>query len=399
MQKQGRFTVELISFSLIRGVIDTSQRMIFAFLPVFARGLGVNLEEIALIVSLRYALGIIAPYLGQYTENRGTKKAMLLGLLIFVVGFAIFSVKPIYSMFCVALLLAILGKMLFNPAMQTYIGTKADQNRRGFAMSIPEIGWSGASIIGIPIAGLIIARYGWTAPFPWLVVLGLLAILGLFWWLPTVHLSPVTVPSMINSIKYLLKRSSSIVILLVCLLMAMSSATVVIIYSSQMESAFDLQVTALGITSFFLGMAELGGESLSAVLTDRLKPGIAVCIGIGMNMVVAVLMPRIGNTLIGAIIGLSSFFLSSEFFVVGILPMIVSMTPEAKVTALSFRITVHQAGVAIGTAIGPWLFRQGWDLNFYVSALLDFVALLLIFIVTQRAIWSKFKSLLRTTEG
>ena len=394
MHKQGRFTVELISFSVIRAVIDTSQRMIFSFLPIFARGLRVNLDEIALIISSRYALGIIAPYLGKYAEARGTKKAMLLGLLLFVVGFTLVSVEPIYVMFCVALLFAVLGRMLFIPAMQAYIGVKADHNRRGFAMSIPEIGWSGASIIGIPITGLIIARYGWTSPFPWLAALGLLAMLGLFWRLPVMQRSPATVPSMINKFRYLLTRSSTIVILIACLLMAISSANIVIIYSSHMESMFDLQVTSLGITAFFLGMAELGGESLAAVLTDRLKPGVAVCIGIGVNMMVAALMPIIGGTLLGAVIGLSLFFLSSELFMVGILPMLVNLTPEAEITVLSLKISVSQGGVAIGIAIGPWLFRQGWDINFYATAILDFVALLLMFLFTQRFVWSKFKNLI-----
>jgi len=398
MQKHGGFTAELISFSLIRGIIDTSQRMIIAFLPIFARGLGVTLEEIALIISSRYALGIIAPYLGMYSENHGTKKAMVLGLLLIVIGFASFSIKPIYPMFCIALLLAILGRMLFSPAMQTYISVKVDQSRQGLAMSIPEIGWSGASIIGLPIIGLIIDRYGWTAPFPLLAILVLLAILGLYWLLPPIYHSSRTGPSMVDSIKYILKKSSPILILLGCLLMAISSATIAIIYSVQMESAFDFQVTALGIISFFLGLSEFCGEGLSAVLTDRLRPGIAVCIGIGINMIVAVLMPKIGVTVLGATIGLCFFFLSSEFFMVGILPMIVNMTPEVKITSLSLRITVHQGGVAIGTAIGPWLFRKGWSTNFYAAAVLDLFALFLIFLVTQRVLLSKIMCLLRSRE-
>jgi len=394
MHKHGRFTFELISFSVIRAVIDTSHRMIFSFLPIFARGLQVNLEGMALIISSRYALGIFAPYIGQYAEARGTKKAMLLGLLLFIIGFTLVSIKPIIIMFCIALLFAILGRMLFIPAMQGYISANADHSQRGFAMSIPEIGWSGASIIGIPITGLIITRYGWVSPFPWLAALGLLAMLGLFWWLPSAQRSPSIVPSMFNKIRHLLTKTSTILILISCLLMAISSANINIIYSTHIENVYNLHITALGITAFFLGLAELGGESLAAILIDRFKPGVAVCIGIGVNMMVAVLMPKIGGTLPGAVIGLSLIFLSSEFFMVGILPLLVNITPKAEITALSLRITINQGGVAIGTAIGPWLFRQGWNINFYATAILDFVALLLMFLFTQRFIWSKVKNLI-----
>jgi MFS transporter, DHA1 family, inner membrane transport protein len=145
-----------------------------------------------------------------------------------------------------------------------------------------------------------------------------------------------------------------------------------------------LRIAALGLTSLYLGLAELGGEGLSAFLSDKFKPGVAVSISIGLNMVVALLMPVIGDTLTGAIIGLSLIFLSSEFFVVGILPVIIHFTAEGRITALSLKMTVHHGGVALGTAIGPFLFRQGWDRNFLLAAILDFSAILvLLFSIRQ----------------
>ncbi len=150
--------------------------MVYPFLPVFARSLGVSLETMALAVTARSLLGVLAPGLGALADIRGRKWTMLLGLGLFVLGMLLVPVHPGYAVVFLALIVAMAGKLIFDPAMQAYVGDRVAYAQRGLAIAVTEFGWSAAGLVGIPFVAWLIATYGWVAPFP---VLGLMGILGL----------------------------------------------------------------------------------------------------------------------------------------------------------------------------------------------------------------------------
>jgi len=56
--------------------------------------------------------------------------------------------------------------------------------RRGSVLDLVEFGWLLSFIIAVPLAGFLIARFGWQALFPWLAILGLMAFAVLLLMLP-----------------------------------------------------------------------------------------------------------------------------------------------------------------------------------------------------------------------
>jgi predicted MFS family arabinose efflux permease len=97
---------------------------------------------------------------------------MLLGLVLFSVGASLVAVWPLFPVLVVSMVLATLGKVLFDPTMQAYLGERVHYSRRGLVIAVTELGWSGAFLLGVPLAGWAIAAHGWAAPFPWLAALG-----------------------------------------------------------------------------------------------------------------------------------------------------------------------------------------------------------------------------------
>ncbi|MGD8849405.1 MAG: MFS transporter, partial [Anaerolineales bacterium] len=171
--------LQLTIFSITRILINTGFRLIYPFLPTIARGLGVDVRSIALAITARSSLGIAAPFVGSLGDSIGRKRSMLLGLLTFSFGFAIVIIWPTYPSLFAALILGALGKIIFDPSMQAYLGDRTTYQQRGRAIAITELGWSGASLIGLPLVGWLIARSNWATPFP---VLGLFT-LGMAIWL------------------------------------------------------------------------------------------------------------------------------------------------------------------------------------------------------------------------
>ncbi len=159
-------------------------RMVYPFLAVFGRGLGVDLPAMGLAVTIRSLGGVLGPFLAVVADSRGRKAGMLLGLVVFTVGTAMVVLWPTYPVFILTLLLTMLGKYVFDPSMQAYLGDRVPYERRGRAMAITEYGWSLSFFIGVPVMGFLISRWGWLAPFPLLSLLGAVSLIAVAWMLP-----------------------------------------------------------------------------------------------------------------------------------------------------------------------------------------------------------------------
>src|ERR1041385_5525647 len=79
----------LAVYTLIRVVMNTAYRMIYPFLTIFARGLGVDISVISGLVANRAIVGAADPFIFPFIETRGRKFGMLLGLGGFVAAMAV----------------------------------------------------------------------------------------------------------------------------------------------------------------------------------------------------------------------------------------------------------------------------------------------------------------------
>ncbi len=173
-------------FVVTRLLINTTYRMLYPFLPVFARGLGISLADLSGVLSLRSLLGAFAaPFIAQLGERRGRKGAMTAGLGLFILGCGLVALFPTWPAFIAAVILAHLGNMTFLPAMQAYLGDRVPFRQRGQVMALTELSWSLAFILGAPLSGLLIERLGWPAVFPLLAGGGLLCWGLLLRWIPS----------------------------------------------------------------------------------------------------------------------------------------------------------------------------------------------------------------------
>ena len=98
-------------------------RMVYPYLAFFSLGLGVDQAALSLAITARAAFGVVGPLLASVADTRGRKAGMLFGLLLFTAGAGLVAVWPTFPVFVLALVLTLLGKYAFDPAMQAYIGT------------------------------------------------------------------------------------------------------------------------------------------------------------------------------------------------------------------------------------------------------------------------------------
>ncbi len=373
-----RLRYQLILFAAVRTVVFTSHRLVYPFLPVIARGLGVDLQAAALAVSARSMLGLFGPAIGSAGDRLGRRRAMVTALLILGLGFALVRPFPIYWVFALALALGSIAKILFDSSMQAYLGDLVQYARRGLAIAVTELGWSLASLIGLPLVGLVIAASGWSAAFPWIAALAFAAALVLYLVLPADRREMAARMRLSDGLRIVAQHRIAMAALAVGLLIVTANEVVNIVFGAWLEQAFALQVIALGAASMVIGAAELLGEGLVAGITDRLGKVRSVTVGILLNSVAAVLLPILGRTLPGAGVGLFLFYVTFEFTLVSAIPLMTELVPAARATVMASNISAHALGRALGALLGPALFARGFATNGLAAAGLNLLALLLL---------------------
>lgn len=370
--------LQLLAITVTRTVINTGFRMVYPFLPVLARGVGVEPQAIVLAVTARSSLGLASPVLGAFGDLRGRTLAILVGVGIFAGGMVLVGIWPVYVVLFIAILATGLSKIVLDPAQYAYVGDRVAFERRGAPMALVEMSWSIAFLVGVPIVGLMIAAWGWQSPFPILAGLALLGGIWLWRSLPADQPSKSARPSLRSGINSILVRRSAMALLGVSMLMAAGNEVVSIVYGLWFEGSFALSVAALGAASAVIGIAELSGEGLVAGLADRIGKKRSVAIGLLLTTIASLALPLLGRTLPGALVAVFFLYLFFEFTIVSSLPLMTEQTPSGRSTLMATNIAAFSLGRIMGALAGGPLFAIGLGANGVAGAIFTLLALLLL---------------------
>jgi len=352
--------MQLALFAFIRTVFNTAYRMAYPFLGVFARALGVDLTTMSLALTSRSIVGGIIPFLAPLADRRGRKFGMLLGLGLFTLSMGLVVFFPTFPALAASMIFATLAKYIFDPAMQAYLGDRVSYERRGFVLAVTELGWSLAFVIGVPLMGFLIARGGWMAPFPLLALLGLLTFVLVVFQIPRDE-TPVGTPATVwTNFRSVFSNIPALAGLSVGLWATVANEIVNLIFGVWLEDSFGLQIAALGASAAVIGVSEVGGEGLVAFFADKRGKERAGGYGLAANSLAVLLLPVLGQTTFGALLGLFLFYISFEFTLVSVIPMMTEIMPTARATLMSFNVAALSLGRAIGAPLGTFLYGFGF---------------------------------------
>jgi predicted MFS family arabinose efflux permease len=284
----------------------------------------------------------------------------LAGITLFTIGMAAVAFFPSFITFCIAVMLAILSKYLFDPSMQAYLGDRIAYERRGTALAVTEAAWSLSFIAGVPLVGYLIATYGWNAPFPLLAGLGLGMFAVIAWMIPRRdHPSQPSISSdSAQNVRAVLTSIPALAGVSIALWANAANELVNLIFGVWLEDSFGLKIAALAGASAVIGLSELSGEGLVALTTDRLGKPRALALGLGGNILASLLLPIVGKTELGALVGLFLFYITFEYVLVSHIPLMTEVLPGARVTLLSFNVMGHSLGRMIGALGATFIYER-----------------------------------------
>lgn len=356
--------------------MNINGRMVYPFLSVFARGLGVGLPTLSLGLTARSTITALSPFAATIADRRGRKLVILVCVGISFLSAVWMILFPGFPTFIVFLCLTYFSIYTAMSAMQAYLGDIVAYEKRGKYIALLELGWGLSFILGMPVLALLIEHYGWLAPFPLLAGLELIIFILLSVIIPPVSPQVSNTNTSWSILKRVFSNRSALAGLVMNLLFAASCEMILLVFGSWMEGSFGLTLTGLGLASAVIGCSELTGELISAGVSDRLGKKRTVMIGGTCYAVMALLLPWLGQSLTGALVGLGLFFVGYEVAFVSGLPLLSEVMPEARATIMSTSLAAVAIGRALTALAATAIFALGFRANTLVSFVLIVLALL-----------------------
>ena len=374
-----RRAAQLGILTFARLCMNTLLRIVYPFAPAFARGLGVPVTTIYLIISLRNLTGLLSPVFAPLAERYGRRNVMAIATGAFSAATLLVAGVPAVWSLAVALIITGVVKVIYDPAMHSYLGDAVPYAQRGRALALTEFGWSGAFLIGAPLTGWLIARQGWSAPFLWLGVGGAAAAVMLWRALPAARRHGHQTITIGYTWQTLRRHPIIWAAALYMLLPLVAQEALFIVYGDWMETTFNLSLTGLGLATTLIGLAELSGELTAGWSVDRFGKRPVVAISCVLTAVAFMLIPFSVGSLPTALAALVAVFFTFEIAVVGAIPLLTEMVPEARGVVMSMAFGAMAVGRTIGSIIGPIVWtRAGMLGNSLIAAALMLLAALVL---------------------
>ncbi len=137
-----------------------------------------------LITIAAATLAIGAPLLAAVVGSWDRRRLLTLALVWFAAGHAAAALAPSYGVLTPLRALGVLGAAVFTPQAAAAIGRLAPPEARGRAITFVFLGWSLASVIGLPLHSWVGEAFGWRWAFALVAVLSAAAALGVWRTLP-----------------------------------------------------------------------------------------------------------------------------------------------------------------------------------------------------------------------
>ena len=369
-----KIKIYVVLFTLARTVINTSYRMVFPFLPVFAQELGIEPAVLGRTLSIRSFLGIFGPFLATLADTHDRKMGILLGLGLFTAGSGIVGIWPSFLAFVLGTSLVLLGNVVFIPSLSAFLGDNVPYKHRGRVLAITELSWALAFILGIPFVRFLIETYSWITPFFILAVIGFLFFILFAFLLPANPIASTQGNTIWQNLARIIKTWPALAGLLAGVSFTSANETINLIFGVWIDDQFGLNLTALTLASVVIGVSELGGELFSALWLDALGKKRVIWIFLGLNSLAAMLLPLTGGRLTWAIVGLGFFYITFEVVLVSSLTLMSEVVPTARATMIAATVAGFSLGRMLGDLVAPGLYEISFLLCCLVTVVLNILA-------------------------
>ena len=345
-------------------VIGTGVMIVPGTLSVISQSMQVSVAVAGQLISAGALLMCIgAPLFASIVAGWDRRRLLALSMLWYAIFHALCALVPDFSSLLIVRVVTMISPAIFTPQAAACISLLVPEQQRGRAITFVFLGWSVASVLGMPIGAYLGGILGWRSAF-WLVAV--LSMISAFWvW--RVMPSGVKPPALSRAAWAATLQSPALMsCVLVTTLYAAGQFVLFAYFAPYFQS--NLNMSAFQLSAFFMWFGAFGllGNIWMSRHVDRLGAPRMVWMGLS-SMVISLLLWPIGTTLwlVALVVlpwALGGFATNSaqQARLVGLAPALAS-------GSISLNTSAMYAGQAIGAAMGGLLISAGHmgDLHWY----------------------------------
>jgi len=372
-----------------RLAINVTRRFPYPFVSPIGAAFGVSADSIQNVIGLTNGAGLFSPFFGTLSERYGKKIAMM-GALLMMTGMSLLgALFADYGIFVLVMFGFSVGKIIYDPTFQAYIGDIIHFSRRARVMGIAELSWALSLVIAAPVAGFLLDVSTLQAIFVFLAIL--LAASALIFWLlvePTdepAKRKRLSVMNPLSAIRVVSAHPPAVFALCFTVCLTASHEIFYINYGLWMEDSFELVLTALGAVTIVIAAAEVIGEFIVITIADRFGTKKTSMSGILIAAICFLIIPNLSFSLPLAMFGIFLMFICIETSIVSALPLFSEILPDARAVMMSANVGAHSLGRVAGASLGAVLYKFS-DGNFMLIGLAAGGLGLLAFLVMLRLV-------------
>jgi predicted MFS family arabinose efflux permease len=355
----GRLATTIAVSIVCRTALNTARRFIYPFAPDLGRTLGVPLTAITALIAVNWATNLLGIVTGPLADRFGYRGTMLIGMALLAAGMLAAGLFPLFGVLIASQFLCGLGKSLFDPALQAYVGERVPYRRRGLAVGFLETAWAASTLIGIPAMAFLIDRAGWRWAFLALGAAGLLGLLMVKTVVPIERPAPEKAHGGLDlkrSLREVMGNRAAAGLACYAFLFNAAMDNLFVVYGIWMEDAFHLSLLAVGVGTGVIGAAELAGEFLTAGMADRIGLKRAAIGGVALCILTYGVLPFAAVTAHLALGMLFVHFCIFEATIVTILSLATELLPASRATM----VASYYAAAGLGRIAGALLGGPVW---------------------------------------
>lgn len=321
-----------------------------------ARSLDVSVALAGQLIAIAAAtMAFGAPLLAGWVAAFDRRRLLALALVWYGAGHALSALMPSYAALWPVRAVTMLAAAVFTPQAAAAIGFMASPQERGRAITFIFLGWSVASVAGLPMSAWIGETFGWEIAFATVAVLSIVAAVWVFAVMPN-GVRPAAL-----SLRAWKDVFTSPVLMAMVLVTALSGAgqfTLFSYFTPYYKHTLGASTEQITLLLMWFGAFGLVGNVVLTRVIDRVGPNVAVAVTLSLIAASLLLWP-LGGHLVGTALILIPWALgcfSSNSTQQARLGM---AAPALAPALMALNTSAIYLGQAIGASSGGWLIAHG----------------------------------------
>lgn len=352
---------------LVRFLSDTGARLLYPFLPLVAREVGIPLEDAGLLIAAMVTTGLLAPLFGPLTDRWGAHRVSVASQAGFAVAALVAAAGGSRASLLAALGVMGLCRAILVPALQAELSARFAYQVRGRAFATTEMAWGLAALVGFPVVGALIAATG-TFRTAYLLIGLLGAILLPLQW-AVLRPRPELPAAEQFQAEPFRPHAGLWASLGIAFLLLLSFNIILVAYGAWAEDSFGLDPAGLGLLSLTIGLGEVSGAVAAGLWIDRMGKRRGFFLSAAASAALFWALPLSSLGVAWAIPALFLASLAFEFAFNAFLPLASEQIPTARGRVLTAILGAFQAGNLVGSLVAlRLLLSAGFGSNGLLAA-------------------------------